>query len=263
MKKILALVIAVVMLAALAVPASATPATSEGQVIFLFGDISQVPTQRVFCPVAHAPGGAGAWTGDLVGGVGFASWGVNFGNRALPAAGSTAAIVANTDGLAPENRTRADRFLAIGVQAWIDDPGPPAIMMTGNWHLQGQLSQFFTGGTWTNAVNAGGVLRMQEWSISLAAPQGPDHTAATGLHVRPQWRFPTNATAPTLLAPNFPAGGATPVNVTSPGTPAQAVFFMEFLPSLNPPTAGGVNLMNMPPHGVTAQAVMTWTYNPL
>ena len=270
MKKILALVIAVAMLAMMAVPAAATPTTSQGEVRFIFGDIGQVPdAPGVFCPQADGPTPPGGWTGEFDFINNFASLGVDFGHRDMPTGTAAWSVAANTNDVrenvglgTTDPRTRANRFLGIGVQAWIADHGPPVVLATGNWTLNASLTNFYEGGTWVNNVNTGGIHRMVDWRIGLSLPGGA-YTTAQGPGVRPQQTFPAAAPNATLqAAPLLHSGGAQASIVAS--AVSNAIFVFEYLPTLtSPPGPTGVNPLNLPTPNVPTVAVFTWHWAPL
>ena len=162
MKKILALVIAVVMLAAMAVPAMAAPITedAEAAIRFVVGGISELPAAGPFCPVNHGPsptaaaGGrmTGGWlaTGDFAFLNEFASFDIDFGYRSMPAMGPVtfAATDAMNNASPPVALPQHLRYLGMGVQGWVQHgsplpPGSPIVNLpTGAWTLTMTLFEF-------------------------------------------------------------------------------------------------------------------------
>lgn len=161
MKKILVLVIAVAMLASMAMPAMAAPATSEGVIRFVadgLDDLSANP--GVFCPVdggpttvVAAPGvnRTGQWTGVLDFLNRFGSWGIDFGYREMPPAGTItwqAADAHDNASPTPQPLPRYRTVLGMGVQA-LQQPGPglppnpPTVAITADdWTLDVGLRTF-------------------------------------------------------------------------------------------------------------------------
>lgn len=261
MKKILALVLAVAMLASMGITAAAGAASQTGQgvVHFTLAELGVVPAYGIFCPVENGPApattGAGAaavrtggWAspGNLAFLNTFASLGVDFGHRDMPDVGTVLAIAA----MSADNRGAGDirrndqRRMGVGAQAWVLDPVPdPPVMVTGNRRIEIDLGQFFHAGQLGVAAHQ----RLNRAEIALG----------TGAPATAPLRFP-GGTAGVPIAATLTQqavhGTAAPQAVTQNFT--GAVFAFEWTAALN---SLALLAAEVPSPNTNVQAVMTYT----
>ena len=176
MKKILALVLAVVMLASMATTAMATP-SSPGVIRFVVDGIENLPTPPgIFCPVAQGPNPGpqhGGWYGRHLSFLNnYGSINLNFGHWTVPpltpgGASPSQITFRAVDGIGGPrtsmgNNNRVgtplvphERTLGMGMQAWIYDldpfPGnlPPSFVAdqgVSGWSIHVTLFDFNVGG---------------------------------------------------------------------------------------------------------------------